>query len=207
MHRLFILPAALVALVLLARTSVAEPLAPAGKKLAAALDAMHVDQLWLSGGVVDWKTGVTQSTPADGKKHTHCSAFVAAACMRLGVYILRPPEHSATQLANAQYDWLRQEGKKHGWTLVKTAKTAQHLANQGKLVVATFKEVGGQPGHIAIVRPSAKSDEAIAAAGPQIIQAGMHNYTSTSLNQGFKNHPAAWRDGKVRYYVHEVTAY
>ena len=28
-----------------------------------------------------------------GPGHTHCSAFTAAAAMRLGIYLLRPPEH------------------------------------------------------------------------------------------------------------------
>ena len=37
---------------------------------------------------------------------THCSAFVASFSKQLGVYMLRPPDHSPTLLANAQMRWL-----------------------------------------------------------------------------------------------------
>jgi hypothetical protein len=50
------------------------------------------------------------------------------------------------------------------------------------------------------------SDAAIHGKGPQITQAGLHNYTSTSLQIGFAGHPAAWRHGEVRYFRHAVTA-
>ncbi|MFO0966357.1 MAG: hypothetical protein U0793_12340 [Gemmataceae bacterium] len=177
-----------------------------GRKLAAFLDGMQVDKLWLSGRYVNWKTGEALSKPVtDGKPHTHCSAFAAAACERLGIYILRPPEHSETLLANAQFDWLAGEGHKHGWTPVKTAREAQALANKGMLVVATFKSPDPKKsGHIAIVRPSAKSAEAIAREGPQVIQAGLHNHISASLKTGFGSHPEAWSKGEVRYYAHAV---
>src|SRR5437763_13768976 len=73
-----------------------------GKRLTAALDAMDVEHKWLAREYVKWETGeALDKAVTDGKPHTHCSAFVAAACKKLGVYILRPPEHKATQLANA----------------------------------------------------------------------------------------------------------
>lgn len=183
----------------------AEDISPAGQKLAAALDAMKVEQLWLSKHIVNWKTGEPLNKPiTDSKSHTHCSAFVAAACMRQGIYILRPPEHSTVSLANAQYDWLRDEGKEKGWKPVKTATEAQHLANKGFVVVATFKEADSKKaGHIAIVRPSIKSRSKIEEEGPQIIQAGMTNANSISLKEGFRYHPAAWKGGAVRYFAHE----
>ena len=49
-----------------------------------------------------------------------------------------------------------------------------------------------RPGHIAIVRPSTKSDQRILAEGPDIIQAGAHHYTRTTAREGFKNHPGAY---------------
>src|SRR5947207_62290 len=108
-----------------------------GKRLAAALDAMDVEHKWLARAYVKWETGEPLDKPVtDGKPHTHCSAFAAAVAKKLGVYLLRPPEHNATQLANAQYDWLEQEGKKKGWRVVKMASEAQRRANEGQLVVA-----------------------------------------------------------------------
>src|SRR5262249_49999314 len=90
-----------------------DEITPEGKKLAAAYDAMNVENLWLPKRYVNWKTGeALDKEVTDGKAHTHCSAFAAAACMRLDVYLLRPPEHSTVLLANAQYDWLHGEGKK-----------------------------------------------------------------------------------------------
>ncbi|OWK34516.1 hypothetical protein FRUB_10487 [Fimbriiglobus ruber] len=178
---------------------------PEGKKLAESLDAMDVEHLWIPKHRVAWKTGKSLGPELmDGRSHTHCSAFVAAVCLRHDVYILRPPEHTTTLLANAQADWLAGEGEKKGWKSVKTATAAQQQANQGKLVVVVFKEANPEKsGHIAIVRPSTKSDADIRESGPEVIQAGKTNANSTSAREGFKNHKAAWPDG-LRYYVHEL---
>jgi hypothetical protein len=185
----------------------AEEIAPPGKKLLKKLDAMDVEHHWLPGVPVNWKSGEpTGKAPTGNGKHTHCSAFAAEACRRLGVYILRPPEHSQELLANAQYDWLFDAGKSEGWRQVKEPTMAQHDANQGFLVVAVYKEKDPKrPGHIAIVRPSTKSAQEIAAEGPQITQAGGHNANSTSLKHGFANHPDAWGKQKVRYFEHKLS--
>jgi hypothetical protein len=186
----------------------AEEIQPAGRKLAQKLDAMDVEHLWLPGRSVNWKTGEpTGKVPSGKGKHTHCSAFAAEACRRLGIYLLRPPEHSQELLANAQYDWLFASGKSEGWFAVKDPYQAQHYANQGYLVVAAYKEHDvKRPGHIAIIRPSTKSAAQIAADGPQVTQAGGHNARSTSLKQGFGNHPDAWGKQKVRYFAHKISA-
>ena len=90
---------------------------------------------------------------------------------------------------------------------VRDGFAAQEAANRGQLVVATYKNHhDDKPGHIAIVRPSDKSREAIRAEGPQVTQAGGTNYRSTSLRQGFAGHPAAWANSEVRYYAHAVNA-
>ena len=61
-----------------------------------------------------------------------------------------------------QFDWLRDEGKRHGWQAVKGAAEAQRLANEGNLVVATFKAADAKkPGHIALVRPWARTEAEI----------------------------------------------
>jgi len=184
----------------------AEEISPAGRSLAQKLDAMDVEHLWLPGTSVNWKTGepLAGSKPSKGQ-HTHCSAFAAEACRRLGIYLLRPPEHPQMLLANAQYDWLFKSGKEQGWTQLRDGHRAQHFANEGYLVVAVYKESDPKRhGHIAIVRPSTKSSEQIDAEGPQVTQAGGHNARSTSLKHGFGNHPDAFGKQKVRYFAHKV---
>ncbi len=177
-----------------------------GHRLSQFLDGLQVESRWPAGVHVDWQTGIP-----DGKaehfegKHTHCSAFVASAAKQLGVYILRPPEHGQTLLANAQYDWLMEAGASQGWRPVSDGYEAQRAANRGYLVVAAYKNHSdNKPGHIAIVRPSGRMREAILSEGPEIIQAGGHNYNSTTLRHGFADHPAAWRDNEVRYYSHDL---
>ena len=72
------------------------------------LRAMHVESHWLAEReAIDWQSGdPLPNAPVRRSVHTHCSAFAAAACQRQGIYLLRPPEHSAALLANAQYRWL-----------------------------------------------------------------------------------------------------
>jgi hypothetical protein len=183
-----------------------DEISKAGEGLIKKLDAMDVERLWLSRHYVKWETGVALDKPVkDNKPHTHCSAFVAAACKRLEVYILRPPDHSETLLANAQANWLVEKGADHGWKEVKSPFEAQRLANAGYLVVASFKEKDPKrSGHIAIVRPSTRKRQAVEQDGPTIIQAGMHNYQSTTVKAGFSSHPGAWRDRQIRFFAHEL---
>ena len=187
----------------------ATELAPDGQRLAVVLDSMHVEQLWLPGHPVNWRTGEPVESghtnlPLNikGSAHTHCSAFAAAAAEKLGIYLLHPPAHSSFLLANAQQDWLRADGTNQGWYAISSPLLAQQLANGGQLVVVTYKNPDPDtPGHIAIVRPSTKSDQEIMAAGPQIIQAGSHNYQSTSVGTGFRR---ALRQGQLLYFAHKV---
>ena len=194
-------------LCLIAPQSRAEEITPAGKRLAEALDSMHVEKLWLVGHRVDWRTGEPEGEyNKKYETHTHCSAFAAAAAEKVGVYLLRPPEHSSVLLANAQQEWLSGKGTNQGWRTVDSPVAAQHLANQGQLVVVTFKNSDPKlPGHIAIVRPSEKSEAQVLAEGPQVIQAGRHNYTSINAKEGFKNHPGAFAKGELLYFAHPVT--
>jgi len=165
-------------------------ISPEGKALAEKYDAMDVEHHWLAGRRVDWQSG-EPSTGKPGK--THCSAFVAAACERLGIYILRPPQHGQIHPASAQAEWLKTDGQKEKWSEVKDPFKAQALANEGKVVVVAYPSPDPEkPGHIALVRPSDKSDDLIRSEGPQIIQAGKDNKNSTSLKEGFRNHKEAW---------------
>lgn len=184
----------------------AEAVTPQAQAMIKVLDAMGVESKWLAGERVHWDTGLPTGVPETSPgKHTHCSAFVAAAAKNFGVYILRPPEHGQKLLANAQNEWLAQEGVTNGWVKLANAGEAQAAANRGLLVVASYhNHHDDRPGHIAIVRPGNKTAEQIAAEGPDVIQAGSVNRTSISLREGFAGHPAAWRDHEVLYYAHEV---
>ena len=178
---------------------------PKALRLIATLDSLDVERHWPAGVVVDWRTGEPNGrvvkTPG---KHTHCSAFVAAAAERLGVHILRPPEHSPVLLANAQYDWLAGSGASEGWRSVPDAEAAQAAANAGELVVAAIRNVEGKPGHIAVVLPGDLDAATLAARGPDVMQAGQTNSARIALMTGFKGHRKALREGGLRYYAHAV---
>jgi hypothetical protein len=179
----------------------ASEITPEGEMLARVLDSMDVERHWLADQTIHWRTGTPDRSAHRGA--THCSAFVAAACDRMGVYILRPPDHSQILLANAQNAWLHREGARFGWRRVASPVEAQRLANLGELVVASCRNRDPRrPGHIALVRPSPKSDAAIGVEGPQVIQAGRSNYNSTSLVKGFIHHPDAWPNGEIVFFAH-----
>jgi hypothetical protein len=183
------------------------PITPAGERLAATLDGMNVESLWLAQEHVNWETGEPDRGGEDEGPghHTHCSAFAAAASRRLNVYLLRPPEHGQKLLANAQFEWLQSPAaQQRGWQRVSDMLQAQRLANQGNLVLVAFENPNKElPGHIAVVRPSEKSLQDLQHDGPQIIQAGIHNHASTVVRIGFLDHPGAWPDG-VRYFMHTL---
>jgi len=166
-----------------------------------------VESLWLAHEHVNWETGEPDRGAEDEGpgNHSHCSAFAAAAAKKLGVYLLRPPEHGQLLLANAQAKWLSSaEARDQGWNEIAGAQEAQSQANRGNVVLAVFANPDShRPGHIAIVRPSEKSLSDLERDGPQIIQAGEHNSASTLLRLGFRNHPGAWPNG-VRYYLHAL---
>ena len=184
----------------------ASRITPEGRKLAAALDAFEVEKHWIAGAHVNWETGDPDGRPVSSKgRHTHCSAFVASAAKRLGVYILRPPDHGQVLLANAQFDWLRSIGAARGWSRVASLRAAQDVANDGRLVVAAYRShYDNTPGHIAIVRPGDLSAEVIAAEGPRVAQAGNVNSSSVSLRQGFAGHPAAWNKREAEFFAHDL---
>lgn len=183
-----------------------ESVTTAARYLNEVLDGMHVQEHWIAGAIVDWRTGEpTGKAVTDDGRHTHCSQFAAAACEKLGVYLLHPPEHGSALLANAQFDWLPEKGRAKGWTPVADGVAAQNLANQGQIVVAVYKNADPKKsGHIAIIRPGAKTPEEISKAGPDVIQAGGHNYEHATLKQGFANHPDGFAKGLIRFYAHPL---
>ena len=178
----------------------------AGQRLARRLAAFGVETRWIAGQRVDWETGEPNGRPTRaGSKHTHCSAFVASAAKQMGIYILRPPQHSPVLLANAQVDWLASEGAAAGWQRLDGPVSAQQRANLGDLVVVGYRSrFDNHPGHIAIVYPAAKSEAGILAEGPQVSQAGRVNATSIAMKEGFAGHSPAWGRQQAVYFVHSL---
>jgi hypothetical protein len=158
---------------------------------------------------VDWSTGVADKPDATAGNHTHCSAFVAAACQRRGVYILRPPQHGQILLANAQYEWLPSEaGRAAGWRPLDNAPLpqlyweAQQLANNGAVIVAVIRNPDeSHPGHIALVMPKEIDRARVEAEGPMVIMAGTHNFNYISVQHGFKSHLHGWPSAEVKFYI------
>jgi len=176
------------------------------RSVMAVIDSLDVEHHWPAGVHVNWQTGDPDDRPESGEgKHTHCSAFVAAAAKQLGVYILRPPEHGQVLLANAQYNWLSGDGAQQGWIELPDAAAAQASANRGLLVLAAYKShKSDKPGHIAIVRPGTKSPDRLQAEGPDITQAGETNYRVVDERTGFQGHPHAFADNEILYFAHDV---
>jgi hypothetical protein len=183
-----------------------DPISKNGRRLLTFLDALDVEHHWLPKRHVNWMSG-EPINDGTARGVTHCSAFVASVCARLGVYILRQPDHLETGLANAQCFWLEAYSKDKGWTSVKTPTEAQNRANQGEIVVVTFPDPQEKPGHIAIVKPSQKSQVLIQNEGAQIIQSGQRNFESISLREGFALHRGVWISSdryNVKFYAHQI---
>jgi hypothetical protein len=186
------------------------PITPDGMNLAHLLDTSGIDHLWLIAQHVVWDTGEQDPARPGGNNHTtHCSAYAAAMAQRAGVYLLRPPEHGQALLANAQMAWLDSgAAREAGWRPVATPAQAQAAANRGELVVASYRNPDPQrPGHIAVLRPSEKTQAELDRDGPQEAQAGTHNWLSTSVAEGFHGHRGAWEPGgagTIRFFAHAV---
>ncbi len=183
------------------------PITPTGERLARFLDGTGVDHLWIIGNRINWETG-QPTGPSSKATTTHCSAFAAAVGERVGVYVLRPPAHGQTLLANAQFGWLSDAGAALGWRSLPDPVAAQAAANRGELVLEVFANPDPhRPGHVAIVRPSEQSRAALDRDGPRETQAGETNAFDISTRQGFRHHPGAWLPegtGGIRYYAHVI---
>jgi hypothetical protein len=173
------------------------PVSAEGAALAALLDGMDVENHWIAGQPVDWKTG--NAVDRDGTTNNG-GALVAAIAARVKVPM--PPPVLENFAAGEQYDWLLDQGPAKGWVLVGDME-AQLLANQGWLVIAAWKDpapAGAREltGQTAIVRPDGRPAAEIHTRGPRIIEAGPRNHNNIALKDGF---PA--KAGKdVVYFAH-----
>lgn len=161
------------------------PISAAGRALAARLDALDVENHWLPGQTVAWKTG-NQITDDKGPA-SNGSAFVAAVCARFKVVLSEPVLENL--LPAAQYDWLLSEGPGRSWVQVGDIE-AQLLANQGWVVIAAWKNPKAASdrslaGQTAVVRPSGKPAADVAKRGPQIAVAGAQNRSDIALKDSF----------------------
>lgn len=181
-----------------------EPTA-AGRELARRLQEMDVEHHWLPGHErVEWQSGNGTGQMAK-KRKTWCSSFVAAACERFGIYILRPPEHPQNYLSNAQQEWLLGPGREQGWERVADGREAQMLANQGHLVIASWRAPEAKKaGHIAIVLPGQRTFAELEKDGPLVINAGSRNYPQTSLRKAFASHPGAYDRKEILFFSHAL---
>ena len=178
-----------------------------GPALSAFLDSLNVEGYWANGSWVDWLTGATCSNNtlpnSTSASASHCSAFAGAVATLLGVYILHQSDTvSDVNLANNQANWLA--ASQMGWSRIQYSTNAQALANIGTLVVASYYDPN-QSGHIAVLRPSTRSDADIVAFGPEECQSGVHNYNDTNVMTGFDVHPNSFATNGIRYYCHIVT--
>lgn len=198
-----------------------------GSRLAEFLDLLQVDRLWIKGHHIVWMTGQQNAEPGVGRdRYTHCSAFAAAAAMRLGIYVLRPPFHDEMLLASAQDHWLRGYVRYQGETAVAAGWTrigrsgephviakAQSLANQGKLVLASFAQrplrddPAGEPvpapGHIGMLRPSPEAAVSVDPPDLLICAAGHINGAAVPIAVSFQEHVGAWPDN-IDFYSHDT---
>jgi len=63
---------------------VSQTVSPQGRWLADKLDTMGVETKWIAGSHIDWRSGLPDGRPElSPGRHTHCSAFVAAAAEAL----------------------------------------------------------------------------------------------------------------------------
>lgn len=185
------------------------------------LEGLMVEKYWLRDHHIVWQTGQQNAPIGVGRaRYTHCSAFAAAACMRLGIYLLRPPFHDESLLASAQDHWLRgfrryqgETAEEAGWIRIGRSgdagaiAAAQKAANSGQVVLASYAQRPahdvdtGQfealPGHIAILRPPISGDE----SEPHVCAAGHVNSADIPISESFSEHVGAW-PGNIDFYMH-----
>jgi LysM repeat protein len=93
---------------------------------------------------------------------------------------------------NGGVNWMRSHGvPNHGWRSANAAQ-AQDAANQGLISVVMWKNPTGGHGHTAVVRPGS-----INSQGPEIAQAGRHNFNMGRVTNGFGNL------SPLEYFVHD----
>ncbi len=178
-----------------------------GIKLQQFYKKLNVENLWQKGVHVNWETGEADNPDATKNIKTHCSSFAAAACKWLNIYLLHPPEHNPSLLANAQYNWLSTpEAANDGWKKLPNNdyKMIQEKANNGFVVIAVWKNPSPHlSGHIALIMPQNIDVERLSEKTIKIIQAGRINSSNISLAEGFEKHIISWQNSSIVFYYNE----
>ncbi len=131
---------------------------------------------------------------------------MASFAKQLGVYILRPPEHSPVLLANAQMRWLPTDNGSTGWRRLPDVATAQQERQPGQPGGRRLRESPTATGRsrIAFIRPGRPGAARLASDGPEVTQAGATNaIASLPLRRAFSHHRGAWPDD-IRYFEHAI---
>lgn len=174
------------------------PVTPRAKKMVRLLDSMGVERKWQARVHVDWATGLPAGEQSPAYRGTHCSGFVDAVALKLKINAGAPDDRLANPSANRQAEFLRSGGG--GWRSLPDGLAAQAAANRGEFVVAVLQDL--PVGHAAVVRPASKSEAQVRAEGPQVTQAGGHNYASAPAMAGFSFHRSGL--ARVEYYAHAM---
>jgi hypothetical protein len=177
------------------------PISKEGRALAAALDGMDIENHWLAGRKVDWKTGNPVGDDDIGTT-SNGGAFVAAVGARFKVPM--PVTETSSFLPENQFEWLLVDGKPKGWLPMGEVE-AQLLANQGWVVVAAWKNPApAGERHVscilAIVHPDTKPVGEVASSGPTVMLAGDQNFQRVALNKAFPS--SAWENREVVFLAH-----
>ena len=176
-----------------------------GEKLKQFYQGLNVETHWVAGQHINWETGESDDRDDTHNLKNHCAAFVAGTCQKLKIVILRPPEHGQDLLSNAQFDWLSTAAAAaQAWKRIAGDNLygqAQDLANKGFVVVAVIKNTDEKkPGQIAFVNPAVITDKDLTDSGPQLIMAGVKNYSNISLKTGFKGFYSKWPESQIEFY-------
>src|ERR1044071_9070254 len=136
--------------------------------------------------------------------NTYCNIFAWDVSRAMGAEIphwvdsdgnIKAPgaPHASEININGGVNWMRNHGVKQFGFHSCTPQEAQDAANHGKLAVVMWKNTGSGHGHIAVVRPGT----ATPGVGPEIAQAGRHNFNDGHVVLGFG------QLGPLEYFWHD----
>ena len=138
-----------------------------------------------------------------GHGKTYCNIFVWDVTRAMGAEvphwvdaagnIAAPGAAGANEInINGGVSWMRTRGvPRHNWRSA-TAAEANDAANKGLVSVVMWKNPTGGHGHTAVVRPGI-----INSRGPQIAQAGRHNFNMGRVADGFGSL------SPLEYFIHD----
>lgn len=128
-----------------------------------------------------------------GNGNTYCNIFVWDVSRAMGAEIphwvdssgnIAGPfmPHASEININGGVNWMNEHGMvQFGWKSC-TPQQAQDAANQGRIAVVMWKNPTGGHGHTAVVKPGS-----VNSGGPEIAQAGRHNFNDGHVVNGFGN--------------------